>query len=136
MDKGKHLIISSRDGANLDNTILIEELLLALIEKLEMTILYGPIVLYHSASKDLESGITGFVIIAESHISIHTYPHKNYVTLDIFSCNKFDALSVLSLIKETLGGLITYFSLDRGLNYDFEPQPRGVGTRRLFSQGR
>ena len=33
------------------------------------------------------SGVTGVVLLAESHIAIHTWPEKNYVTLDIYVCN-------------------------------------------------
>ena len=36
-------------------------------------------------------GISGFVMIAESHISIHTFPDQDYVFMDIFSCKEFDA---------------------------------------------
>ena len=31
-------------------------------------------------------GITGFILLAESHISIHTWPEMNYIAIDIFSC--------------------------------------------------
>lgn len=31
-------------------------------------------------------GITGFILLAESHISIHTWPERKYVAIDIFSC--------------------------------------------------
>ena len=33
-------------------------------------------------------GITGFILLAESHISIHTWPERNYVAIDIFSCGQ------------------------------------------------
>ena len=36
-------------------------------------------------------GISGFVMIAESHVSIHTFPDQDYVFMDIFSCKEFDA---------------------------------------------
>lgn len=32
-------------------------------------------------------GVTGVVMLAESHLSIHTWPEKRYVTLDVFVCN-------------------------------------------------
>jgi len=31
-------------------------------------------------------GITGFVILAESHMSIHSWPERNYLAIDIFTC--------------------------------------------------
>ena len=33
------------------------------------------------------SGVTGVVLLAESHIAIHTWPEKAYLTLDIYVCN-------------------------------------------------
>lgn len=33
-------------------------------------------------------GLTGFILLAESHISIHTWPQMKYVAVDIFSCGK------------------------------------------------
>ena len=44
-------------------------------------------------------GVSGFVLIAESHISVHTFPHRSYVNIDIFSCKTFDSDSVLTDIK-------------------------------------
>jgi len=38
-----------------------------------------------------KGGICGFVFIAESHISIHTFPAHDYFTVDVYSCNEFDA---------------------------------------------
>lgn len=50
-----------------------------------------PYVIQYDEGKCPEDwGITGIVIIAESHISIHTYPEKGYVFIDIFSCKNFD----------------------------------------------
>lgn len=35
------------------------------------------------------AGVTGVVILAESHVAIHTWPESNYVTLDVFVCNAY-----------------------------------------------
>ncbi len=37
------------------------------------------------------SGYTSFILLAESHISIHTWPEKNLLAIDIFSCKDFNA---------------------------------------------
>ncbi|MBP9218982.1 MAG: adenosylmethionine decarboxylase [Sterolibacterium sp.] len=34
-----------------------------------------------------EGGVTGMVVLAESHLSLHTWPEENYVTLDVYVCN-------------------------------------------------
>lgn len=33
------------------------------------------------------SGVTGVVVLSESHVAIHTWPESAYVTLDVFVCN-------------------------------------------------
>lgn len=33
------------------------------------------------------AGVTGVVVLAESHVAIHTWPESLYVTLDVFVCN-------------------------------------------------
>src|SRR6266699_3114995 len=46
--------------------------------------------IYRPGDNPSEWGVSGFVIIAESHISIHTFPDRNSAFVDIFSCKQFD----------------------------------------------
>jgi len=39
--------------------------------------------------KDI-AGISGFQFIMESHISMHTYSNRGFLSFDLYSCNKFD----------------------------------------------
>ena len=55
---------------------------------------------YYEHKEKEESGITGFIIIADSHISVHTYPFKKSLYLDLFSCKGFDFKQVINYIKE------------------------------------
>lgn len=45
-------------------------------------------------------GVSGIVLIAESHIAIHTFPDKGFVTLDIFSCKDFNTEEALAVFVE------------------------------------
>lgn len=48
-------------------------------------------------------GVTGIVLLAESHISIHTWPEKNMATIDIFTCGEEgDAEKAFDLLCERL----------------------------------
>ena len=35
-----------------------------------------------------EEGVSGFILIAESHLSIHTWPEHRYAAVDLFTCGK------------------------------------------------
>src|SRR3989344_3346177 len=48
-------------------------------------------------------GITGFVILVESHMAIHTFPEDAYASFDIFSCKDFDINYAAKLLMEKLG---------------------------------
>lgn len=47
-----------------------------------------------------QGGISGFVMIAESHISIHTFPDKGFLTADVYSCRPFDTEKTVAYFKE------------------------------------
>ena len=45
-------------------------------------------------------GYSSFVMIAESHISIHTFPELNYISFDCYSCKYFETDKVIEIFKE------------------------------------
>lgn len=47
------------------------------------------------------NGVTGVVLLAESHISIHTWPELNYAAFDIFMCGKSCPEHALAVLKES-----------------------------------
>lgn len=65
---------------------------------------------------DGQNGVSGFVIIAESHIAIHTWPERGTVWADIFSCKSFDVERVQQVLMET-------FDIKR---MDVDVLPRGL----------
>ena len=50
-----------------------------------------------------DKGITGVVVIAESHVSIHTFPLKRYAFVDVFSCKPFDVDMAARFCTELFG---------------------------------
>lgn len=44
-------------------------------------------------------GYTGFALLAESHISVHTWPEHDYVAIDIFMCGQSDAEKALAVLR-------------------------------------
>lgn len=45
------------------------------------------------------SGFTGVALLAESHISIHTWPEHGYAALDIFMCGECDPMDALPALR-------------------------------------
>ena len=89
---GPHLMLDlkkcSREKLSDYNHVF--NLLNDLPEKIGMTKITQPYVFPYSGLVPEDKGITGTVIIAESHISIHTFQEKDYCFVDVFSCKDFD----------------------------------------------
>jgi S-adenosylmethionine decarboxylase len=47
-------------------------------------------------------GLTGYLLLSESHIAFHTYPEHRYIGLDIFSCGRADSRAALSVFLTAL----------------------------------
>ena len=45
-------------------------------------------------------GITGYILLAESHISIHTWPERGYAALDVFTCGLMDTEKAVQYLAE------------------------------------
>jgi S-adenosylmethionine decarboxylase len=83
-----------------------------------MTKIAPPQVYTYHGKTPQDWGVSGFVLIAESHISVHTFPERRYVNIDIFSCNEFDPDASLADVKETFSlPQARVWTLDRGLEY-------------------
>ena len=67
-------------------------------------------------------GVSGVVVIAESHITVHTWPELKYCAIDIFTCgNLIDNNRALEVLKEGLESQkIKVFKIERGLKNQFE----------------
>ncbi|MBI3977734.1 MAG: adenosylmethionine decarboxylase [Chloroflexi bacterium] len=86
--------------------------------RIHMTKIMPPYVFRYVGVKPEDWGISGFVLIAESHITVHTFPEKGYVNVDIFSCKEFDPDQAVAYIRDQLGlEEVDVRVIRRGLEY-------------------
>ena len=88
---GTHLTIDGYGGnpTRLNDKELVLQCLTELPTLLGMRIIFGPEVCFASANDHKDpGGWSGFVMIAESHISCHTFPNRGFVSIDVYSCKE------------------------------------------------
>lgn len=105
MHFGEHLTIDGYRGSKekLDNKELVMRCLDELPELLGMHKLSKPEI-YRAEGNDKKDpgGWSGFVVIEESHISVHTFPEREFVSADVYTCkNGMDNEFILSFFKST-----------------------------------
>src|SRR5215472_5941010 len=117
---GPHLIIdgSACNKQKLADRSFIEQLLNDYPAAIGMTKIGGPYIFDYQAPDPAYSGVSGFVIIAESHIAIHTFPELDYFTMDVFSCRDFDPEEAIKYIEEAFEvKQMDRMLLQRGLSF-------------------
>ncbi|HEX8235697.1 MAG TPA: S-adenosylmethionine decarboxylase [Abditibacteriaceae bacterium] len=115
-----HLVFEGRGGDwhKLQDLPALYELLDTLPGKINMTKIMPPIVTRYVGVTPEDWGISGFVMIAESHISVHTFPERHEVSIDVFSCKEYDAALTCELLIEAFGLTdVETCVLRRGLEY-------------------
>ena len=86
---GLHLTLDGYGGnpEKLNDKDLVFKCLDELPEKVNMHKIYGPHVMWSDGGNPKDSGgYSGFVMIAESHISCHTFPFRKFVSIDVYTC--------------------------------------------------
>ena len=78
----------------------VDTILRELPDRIGMKILAGPIVV---AGHDCNPGWTGFVVIDKSHIAIHTFTEGSRISIDVYSCQPFDADEVERYLNAKIG---------------------------------
>src|SRR3954469_18390204 len=130
-----HLTIDGYGGDRelLSSEALVHDLLDRYPGEIHMTKISEPYVIRYVGEKPDDWGVTGFVIIAESHIAVHTFPERGYVWVAVFSCKEFEADFTTDRIVNTFGlTSIKTNILERGLEYPHavsEARPVAMGER-------
>ena len=115
-----HLVIDGYggDSEKLKDVDLVRRFLDGYPSAIGMNKIIDPQVHTYCGEKPEDWGVSGFVLIAESHISVHTFPERGYVNIDIFSCQAFDPTPSLADVKATFSlPNVKVWTLERGLEY-------------------
>ncbi|WP_240928195.1 adenosylmethionine decarboxylase [Thalassoroseus pseudoceratinae] len=129
---GRHLLIefwNCRHG--LDDADTVRQAILDATEQIHATVLHLHV---HEFSPQ---GVTGVATLAESHLSIHTWPERGYMAADVFTCgettNLLDAFYILA--KHFDPSEVEVVEVSRGLSTGSEIQRLSLGGRSTFARG-
>ncbi len=117
---GPHLMIDGyhADPDKLDDLELARSVLNALPKELQLSRVLEPHVVRMDQSRPDAAGITGVVILAESHIAIHTFPLKRFLSLDVFSAKEFDSARAVQYLVNAFGvGRFETHQINRGKEF-------------------
>ena len=91
---GTHLIVDVVGGQNLDNVEAIEMALRRCVEACKVTLLHMHV------HRFAPQGLTGIAILAESHMSIHTWPEAGYAAFDAFMCGATEPWNAIDILRD------------------------------------
>ncbi len=91
---GAHLIIDLYGAERLDEIEHIEGTLRRCVAAANATLLH---IHLHGFQPN---GVSGVAVLAESHISIHTWPEAGYAALDVFMCGNADPEACVPILRE------------------------------------
>jgi S-adenosylmethionine decarboxylase len=96
---GTHALIDVRGATRLDEPAHMEAILRRAATAAGATILEA-----HFHHFGPQMGVTGMLMLAESHISIHTWPETGFAALDIFMCGAARIEAAISVIETAFAG--------------------------------
>jgi S-adenosylmethionine decarboxylase proenzyme len=108
--RGTHLLVECRGctPAVLNDAERLEEALRAAAQAIGASVVSAT---FHAFSPH---GVTGVLLLAESHLSIHTWPEYGFAALDLFTCGESDPRGALPVLREALGGELSFRAIERG----------------------
>ena len=94
---GTHLLLDLHDASHLDDIERIEQAMRDIVVSCGATLLH--IHLHHFSPS---GGVSGVAVLAESHISVHTWPERNYAAFDVFMCGDAQPENAVPVLKRAL----------------------------------
>lgn len=110
---GRHIVadLSGCDTKLLSSVEYVQNVLEEAVEKAGATIIKSN---FHQFSP---IGVSGIILLSESHCSIHTWPEENYAAIDIYTCGEhvFPQVACEHIAKELKASEVCISSLERGI---------------------
>lgn len=101
---GIHLMVDGYGAPReiLKDAVLLKQMLLEIPVEMGMHTISEPLVVEVGPKNRKDpGGLSGVVLIAESHFSFHTFPDRGFVTLDVYTCQNFlDTEKLITQFKE------------------------------------
>jgi len=91
---GKHVHVDIYSAKNLDNAKLVKEAMLNCIQAVNACMLHIHV---HDFGEGF--GVTGTAILAESHMSIHTWPEEEFAAVDMFTCGQCNPKLIIPVLE-------------------------------------
>lgn len=91
---GTHLLLDLYNASHLDNIERIEQAMRDIVISCGATLLH--IHLHHFSPS---GGVSGVAVLAESHISVHTWPERDYAAFDVFMCGDAEPENAIPVLK-------------------------------------
>lgn len=110
--QGHHLIVDFHGCPRevLTDAAYLEQALRDAAEKAKTTIIA---VRFHCRSPE---GVSGVIVISESHLSIHTWPEQGYAAVDFYTCGDGDPWAAFEVLREALrSSRASLLTINRGL---------------------
>ena len=92
---GHHLIIDLWEAEGLDDRARIETAMRDAVDAAGATLLH-----IHLHTFEPNGGISGVAVLAESHISVHTWPEQGYAAFDVFMCGDAEPKKALKVLEQ------------------------------------
>jgi S-adenosylmethionine decarboxylase proenzyme len=108
---GQHLL-AEFTGCDAVSLADLEQVTSAMLQAAQAS---GATIVTHSFHHFSPHGVSGAVIIAESHLAIHTWPEHGFAAVDYFSCGSVDTAAALTVLRAAFGAAaVETLSLTRG----------------------
>lgn len=92
---GTHLLIDLWNASRLNDIKYMEKVLQQCVSASFATLLH-----LHCHQFSKSGGLSGVAVLAESHISVHTWPERHFAAFDVFMCGSAQPMNVINVLED------------------------------------